>query len=161
MKSTHQEDTIAISKHLLAVRMSNLILSINAGSSSLKCSLYQEQDRKDLRRLANAEISAINQPPAKLKYSRGSYKHEADLSNVDDHRAAFENVLEAFLHDKEVPEVGSKEDIHYACHRVVQGGNFEEDQLITKETFHKIEALSDLAPLYVYGNPRSKCFGAC
>lgn len=130
--------------------MAQLILSINAGSSSLKCSLYKEGEGKTLSRLANAEISAINQPPAKLKYVRGDHKHNADLDNVKDHKDAFENVLDAFLDDKEVEELKSKEDIRYACHRVVQGGNFEENQLITRETFHKIEALSDLAPLYVY-----------
>lgn len=99
--------------------------------------------------MANAEVTSINQPPAQLKYSRGHHKHNADLSDVKDHKDAFENVLDAFLSDHEVKELNSKEDIQYACHRVVQGGDFEEDQLITKETFHKIEALSDLAPLYV------------
>ena len=125
--------------------MGQLILSINAGSSSLKCSLY-EVDGKKLRRLANGEISAISSPPAAFKYKRGSHKEERELENVKDHRQAFEHVLNAFLDDKDVA-LQSKDDIKYACHRVVQGGDFEDDQLITKETFHKIEALSDLAPL--------------
>jgi acetate kinase len=130
--------------------MSNIILSINAGSSSLKTTLFIEEDKdksKSLRRLASAEVSAINQPPSKLKYTRGSYKNKSELGNVQDHKGAFEHVLNAFLSDEEIPEVKGKDDIHYACHRVVQGGEFEEDQLITKETFEKIEKLSDLAPL--------------
>ena len=129
--------------------MPQLILSINAGSSSLKCSLYQvsEAKEKDLSLLAKAEISAINQPPATLKYSRGSEKNTSELGDVKDHKQAFEHVLETFLNDDQV-HVKSKDDIDYACHRVVQGGGFTEDQLITRETFHKIEALSDLAPLY-------------
>ena len=130
--------------------MSQLILSINAGSSSLKCSLYETVEGKKLERLANAEVSAINQQPSKLKYIRGSSKQESELDDVKDHGQAFEHVLNEFLDDKDV-KLNSKDDIKYACHRVVQGGDFEEDQLITKETFHKIDALSDLAPLYVKG----------
>ena len=134
--------------------MSQLILSINAGSSSLKCSLYAASEGEKLQRLASAEVSAINELPAKLKYTRGGQNQESDLDDVKDHRQAFENVLKAFLDDKEV-KLKSKDDIKYACHRVVQGGDFEEDQLITKETFDKIEALSDLAPLYA---PKFQCY---
>ncbi|RMZ81578.1 hypothetical protein DV737_g2482, partial [Chaetothyriales sp. CBS 132003] len=127
--------------------MPQFILSLNAGSSSLKCSLYQISKGKTLEWLGSAEVSSVNQPPSKLKYVRGLSKQESQLDDIDNHRQAFEHVLNAFLFDKDI-EVSSKEDIKYACHRVVQGGDFEEDQLITKETFHKIEALSDLAPLH-------------
>ena len=130
--------------------MPQIILSINAGSSSLKCSLYRaSDDAKELKLLAKAECSAINQPPASLEYSHNDEKKTSELGDVKDHKQAFEHVLDAFLNDERV-NVKSKEDIHYACHRVVQGGGFAEDQLITKKTFHEIEALSDLAPLYGY-----------
>jgi acetate kinase len=128
-----------------------LILSINAGSSSLKTTLYLEEGDdgdKTLSKLASAQITEINSLPAHLKYVRGSYKSTTELQDVKDHRNAFENVLNAFLTDAEIPQAAHKEDIQYACHRVVHGGSFEEDQLITKETFDKIEKLSDLAPLY-------------
>ncbi|KIV86706.1 acetate kinase [Exophiala sideris] len=131
--------------------MSYLILSINAGSSSLKTTLFLEEEKdgeKKLSRLASAELSAINQPPAKLKYVRGSYKNTSELGDIKDHKAAFEHILHAFLNDSEIPQASNKEDIHYACHRVVHGGDFEEDQLITRETFDKINKLSDLAPLH-------------
>ncbi|KAK5501286.1 hypothetical protein LTR26_000979 [Exophiala xenobiotica] len=131
--------------------MSYLILSINAGSSSLKTTLFLEEEKngeKKLSRLASAELSAINQPPAKLKYVRGSYKNTSELGHIQDHKSAFEHILHAFLNDSEIPQASNKEDIHYACHRVVYGGDFKEDQLITKETFDKINKLSDLAPLH-------------
>jgi acetate kinase len=128
--------------------MPQLVLSINAGSSSLKCSLCRAfHDANDLKLLAKAEISAINQPPATLKYSRNEEKNTSELGDVKDHKQAFEYVLKAFLLDDQV-DLRSKDDIDYACHRVVQGGGFTKNQLITKETFHKIEALSDLASLY-------------
>ena len=130
--------------------MAQVILSTNAGSSSLKCSLYRaSEDAKSLKLLAKAEVLAINQPPATLKYSCHDEKNTSKLGNVEDHKQAFEHILAAFLEDQRV-ELKSKDDIRYACHRVVQGASFAEDQLITRETFHKIEALSDLAPLYPY-----------
>ena len=107
-----------------------VILSINAGSSSLKTTLFVEEGKgnggMDLRRLASAEISSINSPPAHLKYLRGSYKDSSDVGEIKDHRGAFEHVLNAFLSDSEIPEVSSKDDIDYTSHRVVQGGDFEE-----------------------------------
>ena len=141
--------------------MTNIILSINAGSSSLKTTLFLEVDegqQKNLKRLASAEISAINQPPAKFKYVRGSEKKTSEAGAIHNHAEAFSYVLDAFLSDSEIPEVSSKEDIHYACHRTVQGGDFEEDQLLTRDTFHKIEKLSDLAPLYATFLSRNICW---
>lgn len=128
--------------------MSTVVLSINAGSSSLKTTLYAYGGEKKLKSLAKAEISNINSQPAQLKYSSEHTDEKKDIENIKDHKAAFEHVLNAFLTDKSVEAVRNKDDIHYACHRVVQGGDFEEDQLITKETFHKIESLEDLAPLH-------------
>lgn len=127
--------------------MSTVILSVNAGSSSLKTTLYAYGKDKQLKSLAKAEISNINSQPAQLKYSSGSTDEKKDV-DIKDHTAAFVRVLDAFLHDGNVKLVKNKDDIRYACHRVVQGGDFEEDQLITKETFHKIESLEDLAPLH-------------
>ncbi|OAL33091.1 acetate kinase [Fonsecaea nubica] len=137
----------------LLQKMANVILSINAGSSSLKTTLFVEEESdegkvKGLRRLGSAEISSINAPPARLKYLRGSYKDTRELGDINDHNHAFEHILNAFLADAEIPEVSNKDDIDYTAHRVVQGGNFEENQFITKKTLNKINKLSDLAPLH-------------
>jgi acetate kinase len=113
---------------------SPVILSINAGSSSLKTTLFVEEEAesgsKGLRRLASAEISSINSPPARLKYLRGISKDTRDVGDVQDHKQAFEHVLNAFIEDTEIKEVSSKDDIDYTAHRVVQGGNFEEKSVI-------------------------------
>ena len=127
--------------------MSTVVLSINAGSSSLKTTLYVHGSEQRLKSWAKAEISNINQRSTQLKYTSDIRKDKKDVNNIQDHKAAFEHVLDAFLSDGSVKEVKSKDDIHYACHRVVQGGDFREDELITRETFKKIEALEDLAPL--------------
>ena len=109
---------------------SAVILSINAGSSSLKTTVFVEEGTgsgsKGLRRLASAEISSINSPPASLKYLRGTYKDTSEVGDIEDHKQAFEHVLDAFISDSDIPEVSSKDDIDYTAHRVVQGGNFEE-----------------------------------
>lgn len=130
--------------------MSQLILSINAGSSSLKCSLYRtSEDAKDLKLLAKAEVAlGQNQSSTTLKYSCNDQKNTSKLGDVEDHKQAFEHVLTTLLEDRQV-DLRSRDDIRYACHRVVQGGSYNADQLVTRETFHKIEALSDLAPLCV------------
>lgn len=128
--------------------MSTVILSINAGSSSLKTTLYSYGEQKELKTLAKCEISNINQQPASLKYSSGKDSDKRDVDDISDHSAAFKSILDQFISDKNVTEVKNKDDIHYTTHRVVQGGDFHEDQLITKETFEKIEALEDLAPLH-------------
>jgi len=129
--------------------MSTVVLSINAGSSSLKTTLYVYGKEKQLKSLAKAEVSNINSQPAQLKYSSGDKQDKKDVDTIKDHEAAFGHILKAFLEDTNITEVKSKDDIHYTCHRVVQGGDYHEDQLITKETFKKIEDLEDLAPLYV------------
>lgn len=128
--------------------MSTTILSINAGSSSLKSTLYAYGKNKQLKSLAKAEISNINSQPAQLKYTSSASQEKKDVDDIKDHKAAFERILDAFLKDEGLKEVKSKDNINYTCHRVVQGGDYHEDQLITKETFHKIEALEDLAPLH-------------
>lgn len=100
--------------------MSEIILSINAGSSSLKCSLYSANGRQQkLDKLAGAEVSAIGSEPAHFKYTKGTTKQESDLKDIKGHREAFGHVLDAFLNDKDVG-VGAKDDIQYACHRVVR-----------------------------------------
>lgn len=128
--------------------MALVLLSINAGSSSLKTSLYLADEKRQLRRLASASVS-IDPPHTKLKYLRGDLKDEKELKDVQDHQTAFKQILDTFLSDSKIPEVKDRSHIKYAAHRVVHGGDFRQDEIITRETFHKIEALSELAPLYV------------
>ena len=127
---------------------SGLILAINAGSSSLKITLFHAKD-KALTRIAAASVTGFTSPPAKEKYTRGDYKNSRELpKSITSHNDAFQHILDTFLNDKDLKEVNSKDDIAWACHRVVHGGNYTSDQLIDDETFHKIEGLEDLAPLH-------------
>ena len=126
-----------------------VILAINAGSSSVRVTLFVQEEEEKLVQIAAAQVSGLSSPPAKLKYSRGGGTSETraldDIRSQDD---AFKYILNTILDDRNLKEVRSKDDISYVCHRVVHGGDFQDMELINKDTYHKIEALEDLAPLH-------------
>ena len=132
-----------------------IILSINAGSSSLKITLFHVDNSLNdginassvPEKIAACEVSGFTDPPAKEKYTRGSDTTKKELPNLKSHSDAFRHILNAFLDDKNIENVSRKEDITHACHRVVHGGDYATDQLIDQDTYHKIEKLEDLAPL--------------
>ncbi|ETS87703.1 acetate kinase [Pestalotiopsis fici W106-1] len=131
-----------------------IILSINAGSSSVKISAYTAEQRgKAPAQIAEAQLSGLTSPPAKLKYSRGSevvLKDEkvADAETVKTQDDAFRVLLRTLVEDPKLGEIGKAEDVAIACHRVVHGGSYAAAQLITEDTYHRLEALTDLAPLH-------------
>lgn len=131
--------------------MPEIILSINAGSSSVKISVYKTpEDGTDVpKQLAEASVDGLTAPPAKLKYTRGDEVIKGrELEGISSQEDAFNYVLDYLTQDKGLPELNNKEDIHFTCHRVVHGGDYPRSQVIDKETYHHIEELSDLAPLH-------------
>jgi acetate kinase len=131
--------------------MPEIILSINAGSSSVKISVYKTptDDSQVPTQLAEATIEGLTAPPAKLKYSRGDQNIKGkELDKIETQEDAFRYILDHLTNDKGLSELNNKDDIHFTCHRVVHGGDFPKAQIIDKETYHHIEALSDLAPLH-------------
>lgn len=131
--------------------MPEIILSINAGSSSVKISVFKtpEDGSSDPTQLAEATVEGLTAPPAKLKYERGDEKIKGkELENVNSQEDGFRYILDHLTNDTGLPELDKKEDIHFTCHRVVHGGDYPRAQVIDKETYHHIEELSDLAPLH-------------
>lgn len=131
--------------------MPEIILSINAGSSSVKISVYQtpEDNSAIPKQLAEAVVEGLTAPPAKLKYTRGEENIKGkELESVKSQEDAFRYILDHLTNDKGLPELSKKEDIRFSCHRVVHGGDYPRSQIIDKETYHHIEELSDLAPLH-------------
>lgn len=127
---------------------SKTILSVNAGSSSVKITFYTI-DRPP-KGIANAEISGITAPPLTLKYTRGSKQHKEEVGDhLSTPQDAFKFLLQRCFSDPELSEVASPEDLAYICHRVVHGGDYNESVVITDETYHRLQELEDLAPLYV------------
>lgn len=131
--------------------MSKIILSINAGSSSVKISTYKASAGQEPVELAEIQIDGLTAPPPKLKYTRGSEsickdkKVSGDIKSQND---AFKYMLDQLINDKDLSAITKKGDIAIACHRVVHGGDYETPQIITEDTYHHLEALTDLAPLH-------------
>lgn len=130
-----------------------IILSVNAGSSSVKISVYQGEQNEAPSQLAEAQVNGLTAPPAKLDYSRGGttvtkgqeIKGETKIASQDD---AFELILKTLIDDESLPEIRGRDSIAIVCHRIVHGGDFPRAQVISQETYYRLEALSDLAPLH-------------
>ncbi|KAI1386948.1 acetate kinase [Hypoxylon trugodes] len=131
--------------------MTKIILSINAGSSSVKISAYITKRRESPKQIAEAQISGLTAPPAQLTYTRGDVqilKNEETKEKIENQDDAFKVLLHTFTGDPELPEISTKGDISVACHRVVHGGDYTSAKVITQDTYHHLERLTDLAPLH-------------
>ena len=130
--------------------MAQIILSINAGSSSVKLSVYQAtRQGQEPEQLAETQVAGLTAPPATFSYERGSDKIKGKKLDdpVHGQDEAFRFLLDQLVKDNGLPEISRREDITVACHRIVHGGDYEHAQLITSETYHHLEDLTDLAPL--------------
>lgn len=150
-----------------------LILSVNAGSSSLKISLYRRDGRGRSTRqpmgrrddpvdlLLTSSISSMSAPPALFTFQLVSHEQGREVKKepvdgVKDHTSAFEHFLRYLKQEASI----DREEIVHVCHRVVHGGDYLEPVVISEESYHHIERLSDLAPLWVYRS--CSCLpGAC
>ncbi|KAK4071213.1 uncharacterized protein Triagg1_6244 [Trichoderma aggressivum f. europaeum] len=128
-----------------------VILAINAGSSSVKISVYLADKETAPRQIAESQVNGLTAPPAQLKYSRGGetvIKDQNVDTAVNSQDDAFALLLKTLVDDADLKEISSKSDVAIACHRIVHGGDYGESQVITPDTYHHLEALSDLAPLH-------------
>lgn len=131
--------------------MDRIILSINAGSSSVKVSVFSAQPGQVPRELAETQLDGLTAPPVQLKYTRGSqsiYKNKKIDQEIKTQEEAFQFLLDELTDDKELTAISKKEDITLACHRVVHGGDYSEAKFINDHTYHYLEHLADLAPLH-------------
>lgn len=133
--------------------MHDLVLSVNAGSSSLKISLYtvqRDDDTEPVNLLLTSSISNISAPPAKFSFkavnaTKGTEPtKDAPVDSIHDHASAFEHFLDHLKREANI----DREQITRICHRVVHGGDYHDPVVISDESYHHIEKLSDLAPLY-------------
>jgi acetate kinase len=131
--------------------MTKIILAINAGSSSVKISLFSAAYGDSPSQFAETQVDGLTSPPPRIKYTRGSKpvcKEEELPSKVSTQKDAFQHMLDMLIQDDELTQIKSKADIGIACHRVVHGGDYEEPKIIDRETYHHLEILTDLAPLH-------------
>ena len=118
------------------------ILSINAGSSSMKFTAYEMPEEKELISGYIERIGIIGSFYT-LKVNGEKIEKKVDVKN---HKQAFEIVVEEL---KAYNIVEKLEDIKGLGHRVVQGGAyFDKSVEVDKDVLDKIEELSPLAPLH-------------
>lgn len=133
------------------IELMAIILSINAGSSSVKVSVYSASSTSSSlpNQLAEAEISGLTAPPAKLKYSAGATNIKGkEIQDINSQADAFNNILDQLTDDKSLTEISNRDHITHACHRVVHGGDYPDAHVIDDDTYHHLEDLTELAPLH-------------
>jgi acetate kinase len=124
------------------------ILVCNAGSSSLKFSLF---DAKDEVLLAEGEIDWIRKP-TRLVFRRADQPEIRHKLKLEKHADAAARILED-LQAGPSPALHSLEELLAVGHRVVHGGErYSSAVLITAQVKRTIEELTELAPLH---NPAS------
>lgn len=118
------------------------ILSVNAGSSSLKFQLYEMPEEKVLMSGLMERIGVGNSFYT-IKINGQKIKKDKELNN---HEEAFKTLVEEL---KANNVVDSLDEIKGIGHRVVQGGDyFDKTIIIDDDVLSKIDELSPLAPLH-------------
>lgn len=118
------------------------LLSINAGSSSLKFRLY-EMPAEDL--LMKGTFERIGLDDSFYTTRMGKDKKEV-VTPMKDHKEAVDLLVHILL-DSGV--ISSLDEIEAVGHRVVHGGNkYSKSVLVTDKVIAEIERISELAPLH-------------
>ncbi|KAG2367800.1 Acetokinase family-domain-containing protein [Suillus spraguei] len=127
----------------------SLVLAVNAGSSSLKVSLFRRtaDNPANPALLLSSSTSSIFAPPAKFKFTCIALQHRSlneEVNSISDHASAFAYFLYCLKEEARVDPI----DIKHVAHRVVHGGDYMRPVVISEQSFHHIDRLSNLAPLH-------------
>ncbi len=118
------------------------IMSMNAGSSSLKFSLF-DMDTKEL--IANGLFERIGMEGSKYKIKYGEEKVEQEVE-LKDHKDAVEILLDKLV---ALGIVSSLSEIGGVGHRVLHGKDkYKESVVVTDEVIEDIKSYSPLGPLH-------------
>lgn len=122
--------------------MSDTVLVINSGSSSIK---YQLVNPETGEAIAKGLVERIGESEGHIQHKYG--EHVTDVNEpIADHEVGMREVLRLF---DEVGPTLSEAGIVAVGHRVVQGGKyFDGPALVTDEVHARIGALCALAPLH-------------
>ena len=123
----------------------SIILTINAGSSSVKFQCFEMMDEVCL---AKGQIDRLGSPSPNLFYERhDDVTHQTNIPPME-YEAVFPSIFEILL-DTEKGILQDLNDIVAVGHRVVHGGSrFAESALITPEVEAAINQCVPLAPLH-------------
>lgn len=131
------------------------ILVINAGSSSLK---YQLINNETEEVLAKGTVERIGIKGGKLTHKAGGKEFVIE-KEIKDHTQAIQLVLNELI-DGEAGVIKSMDEIDAVGHRVVASGEaFKKTTLVTDEVMKTMDEIAELAPLH---NPAAiKGVNAC
>ena len=119
-----------------------IVLSVNAGSSSLK---FQAYDMPEENVLISGVFERIGMKESfyTIKVNGDKIKKEVELKN---HESALEILMEELIDNK---IVSSLDEIKAIGHRIAQGGPyFDKTEEMTEENIKKVRELAVLAPLH-------------
>ena len=118
------------------------ILSINAGSSSLKFQMYEMPEEKVLIS-GRFERIGLDKAFYTIKLNGDKIQKEVELK---DHSVCVEILIKELLENKVIE---SLDEIKAVGHRIVHGGDkYSESVIIDKDVIKAVQELSDLAPLH-------------
>ena len=118
------------------------VLSVNAGSSSLKFRLYEMPEEKLLMK---GTIERIGLSDGQYSIRIGDQKVEKEIDFAD-HSEAVDILLKDLI---EEGVIKSLDEIKAVGHRVVHGGNkYSKSVILTKRVVKEINEISSLAPLH-------------
>lgn len=121
--------------------MSTIVMSVNAGSSSLKFRVFKMPEEEVL---ATGNIERIGLEDAIFGMEVNDEKIK-DVMPILDHGQAVEKLMKELVDKKVVDQL---EDIKAIGHRVVQGGSYSCSVAVNDEVEKKVESVSHLAPLH-------------
>ena len=118
------------------------VLSVNAGSSTLKFRLYEMPEEKVIMK---GTMERIGLDGSNLSIRIGEDKIQKDVELLD-HADAVNVLLNELLNQG---VISSLDEIEAVGHRIVHGGNlYSNSVVINDRVIHEIENISDLAPLH-------------
>ena len=116
------------------------ILTINAGSSSLKASLFENK-----KELVKVHIDGINRDKCKFTY-KAADKNIGQHQKIKNHEEALKFALELLIKNKAIENL---KEIQAVAHRVVHGGEkYTKSVKIDANVLKTIQKLSNIAPLH-------------
>ncbi|MDD7579152.1 MAG: acetate kinase [Elusimicrobia bacterium] len=121
-----------------------IILFLNCGSSSVKYSVY---DWNQKRSLCAGAVERIGIDGSFISQDRNGYPSFELKRNCKDHKDAINLVIET-LTDKEHGVIENINVISAVGHRIVHGGKFAKSVIVDDKVIEELKNISDLAPLH-------------
>eukprot|EP01111_Echinosteliopsis_oligospora_P010918 TRINITY_DN3487_c0_g1_i1.p1 TRINITY_DN3487_c0_g1~~TRINITY_DN3487_c0_g1_i1.p1 ORF type:complete len:409 (+),score=115.93 TRINITY_DN3487_c0_g1_i1:101-1228(+) len=132
------------------------IFIVNAGSSSVKYRLFEFNEKGEPKEIADGNVEKIGEGNSKLSHhNMTNDKKVEEESDIKDHHAAIDKIVEILTSKKEHGVISDVDDIYAVGHRLVHGGDHKEFIHPTKiddKTMKMIKEVEPLAPLHIPAN---------